>query len=855
MNRGHLHPRAILSDLGRCATMKVLTTAQLPFLFAAASTWFASDCIRAQIAFANPLPLGPNIADVQQIHVHDLDGDGTNEIILGSSWIGSVIAAKFTGGSVEAYDRLLPNTVWSSVMTVVDMNNDGLLDILRGDVNERYVNGDHGLVVHTGLGGSAFSGPDTIVWGINYSKAWAADLTGDGLAEVVARGANLDVYSRTQLDTAYALIGSFSIGALDDLYMVDVSGDGVDDLVYTSSNLGTHAIKVWIPTTGATTPQQLGTYWSYQKLLAEDLDGDGDVDLLAEDFNNGAGQTFSLWSNSGEGTFTRTSDIPLGPTMFDYIAIHRFQGETIPRIIHKRQGYLHARTILPGPSAGAEDTLAVGLYEREILFTDLDANGTEDLVVLELEDRLNWASGPLLNGTPLAPSELFAWPHRSTTALTALDEPNGGQCVAFISGGTGYDNDVFLVDAAAGDIPLLRAGLQNATWVSHGSGLLHGADLDEDGDMDLIGSVAQGTGVRLFSLERSDTGFVHRSHADAIPYTSGFDYYVITALNLFDRSNDGADDLLVSGIWYTHPPGVMEMGQTYALDGTGAFDLEFGISPFSGTNCFNVGDMNADGTLDKLRYDPLVGATTVELNNGDGTYTVSAVMPGCYSGAWHDVDGDGHDELLQVTGNSVIAYRTAQGTFDSSYVITSFTGQPRVEPVDVNMDGLIDLAMGWTTYGSTYRTIVEILVNDGAFPFEQRDSIYVGLPREFRFADLDADGSPDLYLHSGACAYWMKNETVPVPPPPTPPTTIGQFTLFPNPAATSVSLDLGYKPSTMVELRVFDIAGRMVRQAPILGFLATIDLVGMASGPYIVRVSEKENDLVIGTSKLFVQRP
>lgn len=814
---------------------------------------FAGADGRAQVAFAPPEPIGPNIDMVRMPIVADIDGDGRKEVVLGSSGMGSVIAVHADGGVASTYRRLIPVAVNGMVMTLTDVDGDGIDDILRSSEAEHSGPEFRGLYLHRGDGQGAFLAGERFAPGLHYNTAWASDLDGDGQNEVIAfRTGSIDVYARAAPADPFLPIAAFTIVGFGGLHLHDFNGDGVKDVLYVSSSGGTGSVMLWTPATGQAAPQVIGSInavSSQDKLHVDDLDGDGSLDLIAQDFNNGNAQTFKIWLNSGSGTFTTLTQQALGSPIFDF-QLARFAGEPYPRFVQRRSGYLLARPLLPSLQFGADDTLALDGPATVWSLADADNDGIEDLLMIE-NDRLQLLKGPLMQGGPYAPAEVFAWPHRQYCGLTIIDAADGGgEQAAFISGMTGYWNDVFFVDDADGVGPLPRAGVMQSVWTSQPDGKLHQGDLDSDGDMDLVGCLNQGSGAQVFSLENQGGSYVHRSHAAALAPES-YDYFDFDAINLFDADDDGAEDLLLSGAWRMHPPiSSFAQPRTYLLRQTAPFQFPSAQWPFEGTECFNHGDMNGDGVEDRLRYSSGSGSTTVELGNGDGTFTQGQVLDGCYSGSWADVDGDGNAELLSITGAGLFAMRASNGVFEEPFPLVLFSGQPKVDVADADGDGLLDVALGSTTY-TPDRTVIEVLRNEGTYPIGMRDTIYDGPVRDFRFVDLDRDGFKDLYLQRGACVYVMKNLATRAPEPAG---SLGRFVVYPNPASDAVQIDLGFEPLGPVDIDVMTFTGQVARQRIQQSFNETLDLYGLASGAYIITARNHEGGERIGTARIVLVR-
>ena len=73
--------------------------------------------------------------------------------------------------------------------------------------------------------------------------------------------------------------------------------------------------------------------------------------------------------------------------------------------------------------------------------------------------------------------------------------------------------------------------------------------------------------------------------------------------------------------------------------------------------------------------------------------------------------------------------------------------------------------------------------------------------------------------------------------------TQSEFLVFPNPTAGEVQIDLGY-PTTHGHFRLFNHAGRCVREDKIVAGQKVLDLTGLESGRYLLILFQDKQHLV-----------
>nr|MBN2278089.1 VCBS repeat-containing protein [candidate division Zixibacteria bacterium] len=174
---------------------------------------------------------------------------------------------------------------------------------------------------------------------------------------------------------------------------------------------------------------------------------------------------------------------------------------------------------------------------------------------------------------------------------------------------------------------------------------------------------------------------------------------------------------------------------------------------------FITADFDGDGTFDIASYNTASNKITVSFNDGTGLFTNSSIIS-CISGSGPsdiqtaDFDGDGDLDLVTtnyLNGTISVYHNDGYGDFpDQTHSIMPIAPW-KCYPADFNNDGVIDLAVGYNT-GGTSGHHLGVVYNSGSGtfsytePYSQRR-----LPSAVKCADISNDGIPDIIAtHSEA---------------------------------------------------------------------------------------------------------
>lgn len=257
---------------------------------------------------------------------------------------------------------------------------------------------------------------------------------------------------------------------------------------------------------------------------------------------------------------------------------------------------------------------------------------------------------------------------------------------------------------------------------------LTAADLDQDGDLDLV------TGASFF--DASVSWYKNDGTGNFGPQlVISTQVEGVRLLSTADFDQDGDPDVLVSSsaglAWFRN-------------DGTGSFGPRRLITDEqSDIHSYFVTDLDGDQDLDIATALADNNQVAWYPNGGNGDFDQPNVVTNSVSEVRFvetaDVDGDGNQDLLSASADGVIWYRNSGiGNFDSPSVITAENPAAAVGSADLDGDGDMDVVA--TSYSS-----LTWYANDGNGNFGAPKAIGSGYGfASIPIADLDGDGNLDV---------------------------------------------------------------------------------------------------------------
>ena len=598
----------------------------------------------------------------------------------------------------------------ADALAVGDMNGDGRPDVVVAD------SWTHQAKVFLTDAGGCPSAPLSFATGAKPVDVALADFDGDGVLDVVTCNQTAETLSLLRGDGSGALLPATSValGSVPfGLVAADLDQDGDAD-VAVASYAGTGAVRPWFGdgAGGLTGGPSIGLADApASRLVAADLDADGNTDLVAALAGLVSGGGFAVIRGTGGGGFAAP--------------------------------VVHVQAL---ESAGA------------FAVADMDEDGRLDVLLDAVDDSIPGAPDAILivpgdgaGGFP-EPEEL---PLPESTALAALGDLDGD----------GVDDLVSATSSLEGALVSVQLGDGAAGWLppeqqpAEARSLLHLADLNGDGALDLLSA---GESQSLSAALGDGMGGLGPSIVTSVIEPKD----VATA----DVDADGDLDVFLTGEVVLFGGYIDMYAMLYRGDGTGAFPQgefmlsvgfydPFGSFPKPANGHVAAGDVDHDGDPDLVFSSP--SQTRVWRNDG-GTFPTSTTLIANKGGAngkhallLADFDDDGHPDVVAVNGGAVSMFHGhGTGAFGSQNELIGSKGAESVAAADVDQDGLLDLIID----GGELPT-VKVLRNDGAGDVELTAYHAGHRAGDLDVSDVNGDGYPDVLAELDGAGTLLINDT------------------------------------------------------------------------------------------------
>jgi len=222
------------------------------------------------------------------------------------------------------------------------------------------------------------------------------------------------------------------------------------------------------------------------------------------------------------------------------------------------------------------------------------------------------------------------------------------------------------------------------------------ADLDSDGDLDLVSGVENTFGFgamngRVYWHENDGAGMFTTHYIDGFGVARN-EYLFDMELDVVDLDQDGDSDIVVTAateiIWYENSDQQFEERQiAYRQSGTH-------------TDAISA-DFDQDGDVDIISIEFFGRTLAFHENRGQESFSRSVIVTGDFGFSalsTADIDADGDlDIVVSVSGNSSIESNSrlfvnlGSGNFSDSSIVNCDLGNVHLVPADLDGDGDIDL--------------------------------------------------------------------------------------------------------------------------------------------------------------------
>jgi hypothetical protein len=612
-------------------------------------TWWENDGTGSSWTL-HPIADG-SFGGAASVYAADIDGDGDLDVLGVASTAGDVIWWENDDGDGSAWTEHTVDGSFGGAASIhaADMDGDGDLDLLGAAETDNAIawwentNGDGStwteVTVDSGFGGAA--------------SVYAADVDGDGDLDLLGAAETDNAiawWENTNGDgsawTEVAVDNSF--GGAVSVYAADVDGDGDLDLLGAAET--DNAIAWWENTNGsgsAWTERTVdGGFGGAASVYAADVDSDGDLDLLGA---ASLDDSISWWENE---TIHRSAIYPteyiVNGAFSGAYAVHAddIDGDGDIDILGAAGG---ANDIIwweniNGNGTELDEHTVVGDFSGAIAVysADLDSDGDQDILGAAFYGNdITWWENTNGDGSDWTAHPVVVDSYYGAGAVYAADMDGDGDLD--ILGAAYYGAVVTWWENASGDATSLVEH-QVSNGFGHASSV-RAADLDSDGDLDFLGAAEESHDVIWWENTGPCTG-TGGACTNWIMHVVDPDFLGARSVRVADMDRDGDLDILGAArdedsiVWWANNGSGTGWSSPHPVaDGT-----------FDGARTAEAADLDGDGDLDVVGSAAAADAISWWENDGTGDGWTLHAVTGTLDGArWayvSDIDGDGKLDAL-----------------------------------------------------------------------------------------------------------------------------------------------------------------------------------------------------------------
>ena len=579
---------------------------------------------------------------------------------------------------------------------------------------------------------------ETVFSGIAFSTGAAprsllvVDVNGDGKQDIVTANANSSDLSvllgngdgAFQSEQRFAAGDGFFRGPTS-LVSGDVNGDGKIDLI-TSNTFVSDTVSVLLGNGDGTfqAQQHIAVGESPNAAAVADLNGDGKLDIVAANTDSG---DISVLLGGGDGTFQSEQRFPAGDGPYAgpvSVTVADLNGDGRPDLA-ARIHFSNDLSLLFGNGNGSfqsQQRLSLSASPLSVAIADLNGDGKLDIVTTLSTNR---AAVFLGNGDGTYQAEQI-FPIGVSPSMVAIRDVNGdGKPDVVTANFFSHDVSVLLGNGDGTFLPEMRfAAGTNPSSIAL-------ANVNGDGYLDLITTDQSSANVSVV-FGRGDGTFQTR---ERLAVGNGPTWVIAADLNA-----DGTQDLVA----------VNNISNDISVlfgNGDATFQPErripVGIRPTAAA----AADLDGDGTPDLIVTNSNNNDVSVLLNSGSAPEQRLGVGTNPAGIAIADLNGDGNFDLITANTSSndiSVLLGNGNGTFQTQLRYAAISNPNSIALGDFNGDGKHDVVIA--AAGEIADNVAVLLGNgDGSFQRPQIFGVGSGT-RGVALADMNGDLKLDIVV-------------------------------------------------------------------------------------------------------------
>lgn len=677
-----------------------------------------------------------------------------------------LLSSLFVNAQVEFEDNLVidsslyvqsPNSVFST-----DLDGDGDQDVLTSSYF------GNKLVWLENLDGTGADFAPHIIsstiqtpWGV-----YAADLDGDGDMDVIATSVsnnNVIWYENTDGNGAFVLKQAIYANRANFVMATDIDNDDDLDLIWSSESEGE---MKWIKNTDGLGTLEAPVYATIENnvyrvpsFYPADIDGDGDLDIVSS-YSIGNSHAVTWYKNSNE-TGSFGSKIIIS-NMVDYVTsvyAGDIDGDGDMDVV--------AASANDDKIAWYENTNGLGTFGPQqvlslsadapmlVRLADVEGDGDLDVIFGSNDDsKIGWLEN---DGVGNFSSEIFISSHSGNIRDIYFSDMDADGDLDFLTA-TNADNNIKLfknTDGTGNFEPTI------ITKYINGGRVVVAEDIDGDGDKDIITASYWDSKIAWYKNLDGQGDFYNSQHiiADITGGISG-----ATSVCVGDVNGDGFKDVLATSllsdqiVWFKNTDGLGNFGTPIIIENN-----------LNQADRVYISDIDNDGDLDVfgLGYEKMVWYENL---NGQGNFSSQQVITtlgntSINSMDFGDLDGDGDLDITITTNYGVNYYLNldGEGTFGTMQIVqNSLDGCDSVKIADIDNDGDTDIVFTSHSSNTSEPPFIRWAENNGTGIFNETHLIttIISTPKSIIVADFDNDGDLDVASAdsgNGGVIAWYKN--------------------------------------------------------------------------------------------------